>query len=157
MGEALKRLGQTDPEARPSAPQEELEQNLASFASDVSAYMNDDFNTAKVIARMFDALPAINQLAKSDSPSFGARPATFRSFRETFQQVFSDWLGLASEETGDSSHEALDGLMSLILDLRLDARKNKNWAVADQIRQQLTALGIKVEDSASGSEWHWDR
>jgi cysteinyl-tRNA synthetase len=157
MTDTLKRLETLDPDAKPVAVDPEFEQNLSTFMQDVRGYMNDDFNTAKVIARMFDALGVVNQLYKTDTATFGVNPATFEAFRTDFKTVFSEWLGLiADNEEGARNNQVVDGLMKLVIDVRADARKTKNWAVADQIRQQLTSLGIKLEDTAQGTDWYYE-
>ena len=159
LNEALKRLEAIEPEGRPVFVDQDMEQNLASFREDASAAMNDDFNTARVIARMFDALPVVNHLAKEKQLPFAVQPATFTAFREAFQEVYSQWLGLSSPESGDQSAQAevMDGLMKVIIELRGKARQEKNWAAADFIRAKLTDLQIKLEDNADGTDWYFDR
>lgn len=158
MAEAIKRLDGIDPHGKAVAVQADFEENLGSFVKDVTFAMNDDFNTARVIARMFDTLSVINQLYKAEGNTFAVQPDTFLEFRRQFHVVFSDWLGLELDaEDGEGKQETLDGVMKLLLNLRLDARKNKNWAQADQIRDQLVKMGIKLEDTASGTDWYWEQ
>ncbi|GAB4416328.1 MAG: cysteine--tRNA ligase [Bacteroidia bacterium] len=158
MSEAIKRMAELDPHTRAVAVQPEFEAALSSFLPDVQAAMNDDFNTARVIARMFESLSIINQLAKDRQAPFAVQPATFEQFRVGFTMVFTDWLGLESEaESGDNRHELIDGLVRLVSDLRSGARKEKNWAVADQIRNELNRLHIKLEDTPTGTEWYYER
>ncbi|RMG56309.1 MAG: cysteine--tRNA ligase [Bacteroidetes bacterium] len=158
MGEGLKRLAGIDPQARAVAVNPELEQNLASFRADVTAHMNDDFNTAKAIARMYEALPVINQLYKDSSSTFGVSPETFTTFRQDFLAVWQDWLGMgATTEAAGQQEDLLDGLMGVITELRSQARQAKDWAVADQIRDRLNALHIKLEDTPDGTDWYVEK
>lgn len=158
MGDTLKRLDGIQHAGKPVVVNEEFEQNLQKFMADVKSHMNEDFNTAKVLARMFDTLTVVNQLYKSTSPSFAVQPATFDQFKIDFRTVFTDWLGLKSEETEHASgNDTLDGLMSLVIELRAQARQEKNWGIADQIRDQLTALSIKLEDTPNGTDWYHDK
>ncbi|MDX2285166.1 MAG: cysteine--tRNA ligase [Bacteroidia bacterium] len=154
LSQALRRLERIDPQARPAAVSDALEEQLGSFLPDVQAFMNDDFNTAKVIARMFEALPVLAQLESPEQRSFPVRPETFAAFRDAFRTVFTEWLGMRpeQEEEGQAA-QTLDGLMGLIIDLRADARKAKNWAISDQIRDRLAAVGIKLEDGPGGTNW----
>ncbi len=158
MGEAIKRLDGIEYQQKPVSINEAFEQSLASFLDEATASMNEDFNTAKVIARMFDTLSIINQLYKSTEPTFAVNPHTFERFRADFHLVFSDWLGLKTEEGQDTGQsETLDGLMDLVIQLRAQARKDKNWGIADQIRDQLNALAIKLEDTPNGTDWYHDK
>jgi cysteinyl-tRNA synthetase len=154
IAQALRRLERIDPQVRPAAVSADLEGQLSSFLPDVQAFMNDDFNTAKVIARMFEALPALAQLESPEQRSFPVHPETFTAFRDAFRMVFAEWLGLRpeQEEEGQAA-QTLDGLMGLIIDLRADVRKAKNWAASDQIRDRLAAVGIKLEDGPGGTNW----
>lgn len=156
LNEGLKRMESLDPGSRPVAVNEEFEQNLSSFMEDVKSAMNDDFNTARVIARMFDALPVINQLAKDSKTAFAVNPETFEQLKKDFNAVYHDVLGILNEGQGGQDSGILDGLMEIISDIRKDARKEKNWAISDKIRDALGGLNIKLEDGPNGTEWHFD-
>lgn len=158
MTDTIKRLNAIDPGTRAVAVNEEFESNLATFEQDVLSFMNDDFNTAKVIARMFDSLSVVNQLYKEQKGAFGVNPETFLKFREMFHTVFSEWLGLkvASEE-GNQAQDTIEGLMKVILELRGEARKEKNWAASDMIRDSLAEVNIKLEDTKDGTDWYYEQ
>ncbi|WNJ19594.1 cysteine--tRNA ligase [Pontibacter sp. G13] len=157
--EAIKRLGGINPDDQAIVVNEEFEQNLASFMKDVQSALNDDFNTARVIARMFDALPVVNQLYKVKGGGFAVNPDTFNQFREDFLKVFTDILGMKSEveESGNESQEVIDGLMKLVTEIRTTARAEKNWEVSDQIRDSLGSIGIKLEDNKQGTDWYYEK
>ncbi|RMG29344.1 MAG: cysteine--tRNA ligase [Bacteroidetes bacterium] len=157
LNEGLKRLDGIQPEGKVVAVNEAFEQNLRTFLDDCRAYMNDDFNTARVIARMFDALPVVNQLYKAQGKTFAVEQETFRQFRQAFHKVFYDWLGLKAETEEGQQHEVIDGLMKIIIDIRAEARKAKNWALSDKIRDELSALNIKLEDTPNGTDWYYEK
>lgn len=157
MGEAIKRLDQAKLDQPSGVVEPEQEENLQNFLRDCQAAMNDDFNTARVIARMFDALPVINQVTNPRNPALGVRTETLSQFREAFKTVFYEWLGLQTESDGSQDSGLTSGLMKLLIEMRLQARKEKNWAVADRIRTELSGLGIRLDDTADGSEWHYER
>jgi cysteinyl-tRNA synthetase len=158
MGDGIKRLKAIQVEGKTVAIDEGFEQNLSSFLTEAKELMNDDFNTARVIARMFDALPVVNQLFKATSGRLAVRPETLNQFRQDFQYVFEDWLGLKNEEEGSSeSGQTINGLMGLISNIRSGARSEKNWAVSDLIRDELSKLGIKLEDTAKGTDWYYEK
>ncbi len=158
MGEALMRLSQLDPSGKALLLNEAYEQNLSTFLDDVKRELNDDFNTAKAIARMFEAMPVINSLAQHRDKAFAVRPETFEQFRQAYRNVFFDVLGMKtdSEEAGQD-HETLDGLMELLIELRQQARKNKDYALADQIRDRLNDVNIRLQDGPKGTEWVFDK
>ena len=158
MTDAIKRLDGINPQGKGVNPVPEFEENLNSFKKDVEAAMNDDFNTAKVIARMFETLTVINQLYKDKSKVFGVKPETFEAFRNFFKEVFTNWLGLKSDSDDSSqAQDTIDGLMQIVLQVRNEARKDKNWAVADLIRNELNGLEIKLEDTDDGTDWYYEK
>ncbi|MDP5170832.1 MAG: cysteine--tRNA ligase [Bacteroidia bacterium] len=159
MNEGVKRLDAIDPYTKPVAVNPEMETNLSAFHAEASAAMNDDFNTARVVARMFDALPVINHLFKERQAPLAVQPETFLAFRKVFKEVYHQWLGLMSpeEQQEDGQGETVDSLMKVIIELRGQARKDKNWAIADYIRDQLQVNQIKLEDTADGTDWYYDR
>ncbi len=157
MTEAIKRLDGISVLGKTVSLNQEFEDNLSSFLSDSEKEMNDDFNTAKVIARMFESLPVINSLAAQSDKALAVQPETFEQFRKDFKRVFSDWLGIKSEaEEGSQAGQTVEGLMELLIDIRQNARKNKDFATADQIRDQLAALEIKLNDGPNGTEWVYE-
>ncbi|MEM7660295.1 MAG: cysteine--tRNA ligase, partial [Bacteroidota bacterium] len=94
---------------------------------------------------------------KSTTNRLAVQPETLIQFRESFLQVYQDWLGLKTEEeSGSESTDTVNGLMSLLTEIRTQARKDKNWAVSDQIRDQLGSLGIKLEDTSQGTDWYYE-
>ena len=158
MGEALMRLDQLDPSGKAVLLNEEHEHNLVTFLDDVKRELNDDFNTAKAIARMFEAMPVINSLAQHSDKGFAVRPETFAQFREAFKAVFFDVLGMKTEsEAAGQDNQTVEGLMELLIELRQQARKNKDYALADQIRDRLTEVNIRLQDGPKGTEWVFDK
>lgn len=153
MTEALNRLEAISPEGKAILLKQDFEDNLTTFLTDVEHQLNDDFNTAKAIARMFEAVPVINSLA-NDTKSFAVRPDTFERFKQDFRTVFFDILGMMDDQAaGGQDHETIDGLMQLLIELRQQARKSKDYALADQIRDRLTEVKIRLNDGPKGTEW----
>jgi cysteinyl-tRNA synthetase len=154
--EGLARLDEISHEGRPVAVNPDFEENLASFMNDCEQQLNDDFHTAKTIARIFEVLPVINQLHAKKSGPFTVNPETFEKFKKDFHTLFSDILGLQMEaDAGNAGqqNETMDGLMALIGELRATARQEKNWGVSDKIRDKLNELNIEVKDTPEGMEW----
>jgi cysteinyl-tRNA synthetase len=122
--------------------------------------MDDDFNTGGAIGELFELATIANKFADdADLEGRGktdtAAVAKFTALLTTLKEL-SNILGIFWQppaETRPGADDLLAKLMPLVIDLRAAARKNKNFAVADKIRNALTPLGITLEDRAGGTEW----
>ncbi len=111
--------------------------------------MDDDFNTARAIAHLFDLARAINQARDAEVPSEALLRAR-RVLRE-----LADVLGLTLHEPkGPSDAEPF---VDLLVAIRNELRAGKEYKLADKIRAELAKLGIIVEDGSEGSTWRVDR
>jgi len=111
--------------------------------------MNDDFNTPTLISHLFEGVKHIHQL-KEGKETITAND--LKVFSSTMHAFIFDILGLSndSEERGT---DKIDGVMELLIKLRKEARENKNWELSDQIRDELTALGIQLKDGREGTSY----
>lgn len=145
--EVLKKLSHN---GRADAQDKSLDEQVVRFCTECADFMNDDLNTAKVIANLFELAPVINGM-KGGQISVGAvGAATFALMGETFRTYLEDILGLQplqAEQNGDK----LDKILSVLIDLRRDAKLRKDFATSDQIRNQLSAAGIQLKDEKDGS------
>jgi len=114
--------------------------------------MNDDFNTPMVVAVLFDAVKEINLLKVGTKT---ARAEDIQSLKKLFNDFLVEIMGIQSEEN-TSSNDISSSLMQVILDLRKDAKENKNYAMSDKIRDELKALKITVKDTKEGAEWSYE-
>ncbi|MEM1324595.1 MAG: cysteine--tRNA ligase [Bacteroidota bacterium] len=132
-----------------------VERPILGLIEKVHAGMNDDFNTAKAIARLMGLSSFIHKFHNQQLSLSQVSIATFEQLQQTFQDFLFDVLGLKEEgeAAGNGNSTALDGVMELVLQLRSEARVNKDWATSDVIRDQLQALGIQVKDGKEGSSW----
>ena len=110
--------------------------------------MNDDFNTPILIAHLFEGVRYINVIKDGKETITAEDLATFTTALEAF--VF-EVLGLENEKITDSSNDKLEGTIQLLIEMRKQARENKNFALSDQIRDQLLALGIQLKDGKEGT------
>ena len=110
--------------------------------------MNDDFNTPILIAHLFEGVRYINVIKDGKETITAEDLATFTTAIEAF--VY-DVLGLENEKIADSSNDKLEGTIQLLIEMRKQARENKNFALSDQIRDQLLALGIQLKDGKEGT------
>ena len=113
--------------------------------------LNDDFNTPVVIAELFEGVRLIN-LINDGKEKISAQD--LENVKKFYNDVVFDILGLVYEEEGTS--EIVDKLIDLILTLRLEAKKRKDFDTADRIRDELAKLGIRVKDTRDGFEWEFE-
>ena len=121
-------------------------------------FMDDDFNTGGAVGVLFEILSALNKFADTSKLEVEKSEASLGEFRVgvAVLRELSSILGLfweAPKSAGGGDDKLLDDLMTLLIDLRQEARKTKNFAMADQIRTRLTALGITLEDRAGATGW----
>lgn len=109
------------------------------------AAMDDDLNTADAIAAIFELVRDINTNVVGKAPSKALVEAAIAIFDE-----LTDVLGLVYNR----KTEKLDSDIEALIEARTNARKEKNWAEADRIRDELKAMGIVLEDTAQGVKWH---
>ncbi|UCG34461.1 MAG: cysteine--tRNA ligase [Phycisphaerales bacterium] len=137
-----------------SARPGEADAGVAEKAKDIEARfaeaMNDDFNTAIAMATMFDLVKVANAAVES-----GATQGALSLIDETFRVLGGDVLGIVTDRMTEAADggETLDGVMRLVIELRADARRNKDFAAADRIRDGLTDAGIVLEDRPDGTVW----
>ena len=110
--------------------------------------MNDDFNTAKVLANLFEIVPVINSIKDKHVEATALSSSTFQKLQKYFKQFLEDVLGLKVESWADDNK--LTGVLDLLVELRKDARSKKDYATSDKIRNQLTKLGINLKDEKDG-------
>ncbi len=110
--------------------------------------MNDDFNTPILIAQLFEGVRFVNALKEGKETLSAEDLTTFVTAMNAF--VF-DVLGLEGEKVGVGNNEKLEGTVNLLIEMRKQARENKNFALSDQIRDQLLALGIQLKDGKEGT------
>ena len=132
----------------------ELDQEINDLIAATLDEMNDDFNTPRALARLFELASRINGLKGGQLSLQEVSAATLTNLQAHFQVLITDILGLLDEEAaGGAGGNQLDGVMQLVLDIRQQARTNKDWATSDQIRDALQEAGIVVKDGKDGATW----
>ena len=125
-------------------------------------HMDDDFNTGGATGVLFEVLTALNRHAdqeKLEDPATGRTNPHAAQARAAFEEgvlllkELGQILGLFYEKPRGGNDQLVDGLMKLFIDLRTEARKAKNFALADQIRKRLGELGVTLEDRPGGTGW----
>jgi len=121
--------------------------------------MSDDFNTGAALSVLFDLVTHLNrhiETQKLEKEKHQPEPLNYLSTGTSILMELSGILGILDpskirKQTGGESGEVVDGLMRLVIELRALARKEKNFATADLIRNRLSSLGITLEDRPDGT------
>ena len=110
--------------------------------------MNDDFNTPILIAHLFEGVKWINLLKENQESLTREDLDLLKGTMKTF--VF-DILGLESAQQTDLNSHKLDAVVRILIDMRNEARENRNWALSDKIRDELIEIGIQLKDGKEGT------
>ena len=148
LWEAYETLKKMDTGSFEIAADKELDEKMNRLINEFDEFMNDDFNTAKVLANMFEIVPVINSLKDNIIEKGAISSATLKRMKESFAVYLEDVLGFTSVS---KNNEKFTGIMQLLADIRKEAKTKKDYATSDKIRKQLTKLGIEMKDEKDGS------
>lgn len=144
----LKRLMEAEKLLQKIEPSADSSFSVSDFENRFYAALSDDMNTPVLIAELFDAVRMIN-LINDKGQSLNA--ADLLKLRNLFQLFLFDILGMQKESIGESQHT--DGLVNILIEMRQQAKLDKNYALSDEIRDKLIALGINLKDGKEGTTW----
>jgi cysteinyl-tRNA synthetase len=125
-----------------------LDKKVNELLAQLDEFMSDDFNTAKVLANLFELAPVINSIRGGQIAAGAIGADTLRSMQVYFKNYLEDILGLKDDSA--AGDKKLDGVVELLIDMRKDARTKKDYAASDKIRNQLLQLGILLKDEKDG-------
>ncbi len=108
----------------------------------------DDFNSPILIATMFEAVKFINSVKENKAT---ISTSDLELLKETLNAFVFDVLGLQDANQSESNNDKLEGVVGMLIAMRNQARADKNFALSDQIRDELLALGIQLKDSKDGT------
>lgn len=123
--------------------------NVQDWKKECYAAMNDDFNTPILISHLFEAVKTINLIREQKS---SLTQEDLEELKKTMKAFVFDVLGLMNEVAKGSS-DKVNGVVELLIKLRKEARENKDWALSDQIRDELLELGIQLKDGREGTSY----
>ncbi|SFN83835.1 cysteinyl-tRNA synthetase [Chitinophaga sp. YR627] len=129
---------------------EELDKQVRQWCLECEEFISDDFNTAKVLANLFELSPVINSIKGGQVKMHELSEETFQLLQKTWQNFLIDILGL-QPETLTNDNSKLDGVIQLLMEMRKEAKARKDYAASDKIRNQLLAVGIQLKDEKDGS------
>jgi cysteinyl-tRNA synthetase len=136
-------------------------QSAASCRQRLLAAMDDDFNTGGAIGELFELAKITNKFCddadlegkgKTDTAAVAKFTALLTMLKE-LAGILGIFIAPPAKRQATGGDELLSQIMPLVIELRATARKNKNFAVADKIRDALGPIGITLEDRAGGTEW----
>ena len=131
------------------SPKSESTIDVSEFDLKCNTAMNDDLNTPIVLSYLFDMVKIINSAKEG---KFDLSNSDIDILKKIFDKYAIKIFGLCSIQEENSGSD-LNGLMSLILDIRNQSKKNKDWETADKIRNGLSNLNIELYDTKDGSTW----
>lgn len=126
----------------------ELDEKVIRLVNEFDEFINDDFNTAKVLANMFELVSVINSLKDKQIKPDALSADTLHLLQSKMKTFVEDIFGLRSETAGEA--DKLKGVMNVLISLRKEAKAKRDWATSDKIRNQLAAIGIQVKDEKDG-------
>lgn len=138
------------------SPDPEFVDTIEQYRERFIEAMNNDFNTPQALAALFDLNRVVNTLLNSDQQ---ISKGTLEAIDQTYRTLGGDVLGLVPAELQsaggpDSMSQGLaEDLVRILIELRAAARKNKDFATSDAIRDQLAELGLTLEDRPDGTVW----
>ena len=143
-------LAAKDVDKLPTDPKAPANAEIAELPERVYEALCDDLNTPIALSVLFDAVRIVNSVKDK---SLVINPTDQQTLHTLFTEVLRDVLGLEDEAGESGSGQLVDGLISMIGDVRKQAKANKDWATSDRIRDELKALGVQIKDTKDGFEW----
>ena len=146
--DAYKALTQLTSTSDSGSDDDKLNEMLDSVVTE----MSDDFNTPKALAKLFELVTEVNKYKENITDIRNVSSTALDKMKTIFHDFLFDIFGL-TEPGQEGNSDKLDGLMSLVIDLRAQARDQKDWPTSDLIRDQLAELDIVIKDGKDGTNW----
>ena len=160
VGQAKRALERLRGALRPAAPPdvtrdgyqavENLHAQIEKTRTGFLQAMDDDFNTAGGLGHLFDLVRSVNQARDSLAPA--DKLAEAQDLLRELADVFGLRLELPEEESARAAP-----FVNLLVEIRNELRSQKQWALADKVRNRLTELGVSIEDAKEGTTWRWQK
>jgi len=131
------------------AKDEALDTQLNKWIAELTEFMDDDVNTAKVVANIFEIIPVINSLKDKHITQDAVATSTWNHVQSQLIVFIESILGLKVE--AGANLVQLKGVIDLLIEIRKESKANKDFATSDKIRNQLMNMGIQLKDEKDGS------
>jgi len=126
----------------------QLDAQLKTWVNELTEFMEDDLNTAKVVANLFEIVPVINSLKDKHIAADAIAGATWQWVQAQLLTYIEQVLGLRVE--AGANRQQLNGVIHLLIEIRNQAKAKKDFATSDKIRNQLMEMGIQIKDEKDG-------
>jgi cysteinyl-tRNA synthetase len=126
-----------------------LADQLMTWTNELETFMDDDINTAKVVANLFEILPSINSLKDKHIAADAVAGTIWATVQAQLKLFVESILGLKVDN--GANRQQLNGVVELLIEIRKQAKENKDFATSDKIRNQLAQMGIQLKDEKDGS------
>jgi cysteinyl-tRNA synthetase len=125
-----------------------LNEKIVKLVNEFTEFMNDDLNTAKVIANIFEIVPIINSIKDKHLAASVLSASTVTLLKEQLKAFITDIFGLVNNKAADNNK--LEGVLQLLINIRKEAKQRKDFQTSDKIRNELAALGVQLKDEKDG-------
>ncbi len=147
LWEAYEQLGKLS-SSNEVAADKELDEKVLKLLNEFDEFMNDDLNTAKVLANMFELVPVVNGIKDKHIAADAISSSTLKQLQQKMKLYVEDIFSLKMEKAGG---DKLEGIIQLLINIRKEARTKKDFATSDKIRNELAALGVQLKDEKDGN------
>jgi cysteinyl-tRNA synthetase len=155
LWEAYGNLEKFESGSREPGVDTDLDKRVKKMVAEFDENMNDDFNTAKVLAGMFELVPVINSIKDKTIAIAELSKETLALMQTKFRAYLQDVFGL--KPMNDTDNLKLQAVMQLLIDIRKEAKSKRDFVTSDKIRNQLSQIGISLKDDKDGSiSWSFD-
>ncbi len=124
---------------------------ISSWRQNCYDAMNDDFNTPILIAQLFEGIRIVNVLNDKRET---ITSSDLELLKKTLEEFTFEVLGIRNEKSSSNNIDKLEGVIAMLIEMRNEARANKNWALSDEIRDRLLVLNIQLKDGKDGTTFN---
>ncbi|MEY4892683.1 MAG: hypothetical protein RIQ34_1295 [Bacteroidota bacterium] len=129
-----------------------LDAEVNRLLNEIPEFVNDDFNTAKALANLFELVSTLNSVKDGLISITALSSSTIARLKTEWKTWLEDVFGLTGVTEADN--EKLQGVMELLIEIRKEAKSRKDFITSDKIRDQLIAMGIQLKDEkGGGTSW----
>lgn len=148
LWEAYEQLSKLTVDSGQLAGDKTLDEKVNKLLNEFDEFINDDLNTAKVLANMFELVPVINGIKDKHIPADALSIDTLQLLQQKMKLYVEDIFGLKMEKAGG---DKLDSIIQLLINIRKEAKAKKDFVTSDKIRNELAALGVQLKDEKDGN------
>lgn len=152
---AVRNLEKIDDEGVSESADSETNRRINSACDLCNESINDDLNTAQVLAGLFELASVINAISNGQIKKSDVSKDSFQRLKQTVHTFIYDILGLRDIEESDDS--ITEDLVNLLIEIRSDAREKKDFQTSDKIRGDLQKIGVQLKDGKGGTTFEIDR